>query len=146
VPREPAEDEIFLRWYPVLSDGHRIPSGWRFDCPVCMKARRLSVQAMVGKAHPEWNSHCGCPRGDVRAALAKLGLVSARYSPRHAIDVDELVSIILDRSLPPNALRVLLLQKLGMSTPDIRSKMGLSKQSWGDVVRKLGLRRRSEAT
>ena len=39
--------------------------------------------------------------------------------------------------------RVLLLQKLGMSTPDIRSKMGLSKQSWGDVVRKLGPNRRS---
>jgi len=147
VPRELAElaqDEIYTQWRPVLSHAHEEPAGWRFDCPVCGAPRGLSVQAKPDKRHPEWNPvYCGCSRGDVRAALAKLGLVTNRYSPRHAIDREELVSIILDRSLPPNALRVVLLQKLGMATPDIRSKLGLSKQSWSDAVRILGRNRRS---
>lgn len=143
-PAELAEDEIFTRWRPVLPGAHQEPAGWRFDCPGCGAPRGLSVQAKPGKRRPEWNLvYCECDRADVRAKLAALGLVSARYSPKHAVDPDELILIILDRSLPPNALRVVLLQRLGMSTPDIRSKLGLPKQSWSDVVRILGRNRRS---
>ncbi len=138
----PAADCITDHWCPVLG-GWKEPAGWRAPCPACGSKRALSIQ--VKGPRPSWNVLCTCDRTEVRAKLAELlpSCVSARYTPKHTAGPDELISIILDKSLPPNALRVLLLHELGMSTSDIRSKLALPKQSWSDVVRILGRNRRS---
>lgn len=120
-------------------------AGFRADCPGCGQPRCLSVHAK-GR-YPSWNLFCQprCDRDTVRAKLAELlpGCVSVRYSPRHAVDPERLVSVILDKSIPPNALRVALLQELGWKAAEIRSKLDLPKSTYYDTVRILGLHRRS---
>ena len=140
-----AEDCVLSHWCEKVPDIRREPAGWRAPCPGCGKPRCLSVQ--VKGRYPVWNLHCQprCDRNEVRRKLAEMlpGCVSARYSPKHAVNRDELVAIALDKSLPPNALRVAILQELGLSTPEIKTKLRLPKQSWSDVVRILGQNRRS---
>lgn len=134
---------IVEHWMPVLS-GRREPAGWRAPCPVCGTARALSIQPK-GR-YPAWNLHCGCDRDDVHAKLAALlpGCISSRRrAKKSAPDPGELVQIVLDTSLTPAALRVALLQHLGMSSTEIRIRLAMPKQTWSDVVRILGQNRRS---
>ena len=145
VPAELAEDEIYLAWRAVLRGHHREGAGHRFDCPSCGKDRRLSVQAKPGKRHPEWNPvGCGCDRDDVGAKLAGLGLISsARRARKSAPDPGEVLDLILDKSLPPNALRVAVLRAYGMNAAEIRKRLGLPRSTYYDTVRILGRNRRS---
>lgn len=138
-----AEDCIIEHWMPLLG-GHREPSTWRAPCPLC-DAEREPLSIWIRARRIEWRNHCRCERAKVHARLAELlpGCVTVRYSPKRAVDRDELIAIALDKSLPPNALRVAVLQALGMPTPEIRAKLGLPKQSWSDVVRILGQNHRS---
>lgn len=142
MPRELAEDEIITRWCPVLPGAHREGAGWRFDCPGCGKARRLSVQAKPGRQRPDWNLHCGCDRADVRAKLAALGLVSARYSPKHAADADDLIALAL-ANMPPQSLRLGLLELAGMGTGQALDKLGVTRTNRYRVVSALRQNRRS---
>lgn len=100
-----AEDCIITHWMPVL-DGHREGAGWRAPCPVCRSGRALSVQ--VKGRGPAWNLFCSCERAEIRSRLAAMlpGCVSARYSPRHAIDRDEIIALVLDKNVTVNALRL----------------------------------------
>jgi hypothetical protein len=137
-----AADCITDHWCPVLG-AWKEPAGWRAPCPVCGSKRGLSVQ--VKGPRPSWDNKCECDRAEVRAKLAALlpSCVSARYSPKRAVDRDELVGILLDKSLPPNALRVAALHALGLNADEIRAKLGMPKQTWSDAVRILGRNRRS---
>jgi hypothetical protein len=119
-------------------------AGLRADCPGCGKHRGLSAQ--VKGRYVTWNlPTCACARDTVRVKLAAAlpGCLSVRYAPRTAVNRDVLMALMLDKSLPPNALRVAVLLELGMKTPDIRSKLGLSRQRWSEVVRIIGQNRRS---
>jgi hypothetical protein len=142
VPAELAEDEVITRWCPVLPGAHRERAGWRFDCPQCKAERRLSVQAKPGKRRPDWNLHCGCDRADVRAKLAALGLVSARYSPKHAADADDLIVLAL-ADMPPQSLRLGLLELAGMTTNQALDKLGITRTNRYRVVSALRQNRRS---
>ena len=132
-----------MHWCEKLDGARRERAGWRADCPVCKSARRLSIQ--VKGPRPSWNSHCGCDRAEVRARLAELlpGCVSARYQGKHRADPDELLIVILDKSIPPNALRVALLRCFGWNAERIRKELGLPKSTYYDTVRILGRNRRS---
>ena len=137
-------DCIIGHWCEKLPGAHREPAGWRFDCPVCGRKRRLSVQ--VKGRYPSWNLHCGCDRAEVQGKLADAlpGCISSRRrAKKSAPDPDELMAIILDKSIPPNALRVALLRQYGMSATEIRMALGLPKSTYYDTVRILGLNRRS---
>ena len=141
-----AEGDVILHWTPSL-DGHKErhqESGtvrWRADCPRC-RADRSFWYWPAGR-YIRYRSYCPCEKPDLQRCLFELlpGCIEARYRGRHRIEADELIAILLDKSLPPNALRVACLQELGMSTADIRAKLGLAKQSWSDVVRVLGRNR-----
>lgn len=135
----PAEECIAQHWTelpgakPVTREGKT-----HADCPVCGKYRCLSV--WPNGRYPSWSLKCKpkCDREEARRKLAALltqGCISLRYSPRHAaVDHDELVSLFFDKSLTPNALRVAGLQSLGISTAEIREKLGLNRQRWSEVV------------
>lgn len=137
------ESCICEHWMPILG-GRREPSGWRAPCPVCGNGRVLSVQVTGRRA--AWKNHCPCDRDDVRLKLAALlpGCVASRYTPRRSVDRGDLIGIITDRTIPDgNALRVALLQALGVPAPQIKKSLGLSKQRWSEVVRNSGRNRRS---
>jgi hypothetical protein len=136
-----AEDCIAEHWCPVLG-GHRERAGWRAPCPVCGSARRLSVQ--VKGSRPVWNLHCGCDRADVRAKLAAIlpGCVSARYSPKRSASPDELVALAL-ADMPPQSLRLGLLEIAGMSTTEALGKLGITRTNRYRVVSALRQNRRS---
>ena len=83
------------------------------------------------------------PHGDIRAAFADLlPCWKGRKPRRAAIDRDELAALLLDKSLPPNALRVAGLRALGMPEAQIRAKLRLPKRTYYDAVRILSCRPR----
>jgi hypothetical protein len=136
-------DCITDHWCPPLS-ARREPAGWRAPCPVCGSPRGLSIQ--VKGRYPAWNLHCKCDRADVQPELDTLvpcRSSSGRRAKKSAPDPDELMAIITDKSIPPNALRVALLRCYGMSAAEIRFMLGLPKSTYYDTVRILGLNRRS---
>lgn len=127
-----------MHWCAKLDGARREQAGWRADCPVCKSARRLSVQA-PGR-YPKWNTFCGCDRAEVRTRLAELlpGCVSARYSPRHAIDADELVKLAL-ADIPPQSKCLGMLELAGYSTAKALDALGIGPTHKGRVI--AGLRR-----
>lgn len=139
------EGELDLLEHWTTLPGARMErAGLRADCPGCGKHRGLSAQ--VKGRYVSWNlPACMCDRDEVRPKLAAAlpGCLSVRYTPRTAVNRDALIALMLDKSLPPVALRVAALQALGMRTPEIRSKLGLSRQRWSEVVRITGQNRRS---
>lgn len=131
-PADLVVDKITRDWCPVLQHGHREPAGWRFACPCCGSGRVLSVQAK-GR-YPRWNNHCPCDRAEVRARLADLGLVSRRYAPRRPVaDRDELAALAL-ADLPPQSLKLALLELSGMTTTEALDKLGIRRSNRARVV------------
>ena len=135
-------DCIAAHWSPTLK-GHAEKATSRAPCPLCGEARRLSYWP-EGRS-VRWKNHCGCKRDAVRAKLADLlpGCVSARYQPRHAVDRDEVVSLVLDKAVTINALRLGCLRAVGMTEKEAKEKLGLPRQTYYDAVRILVQSRRS---
>lgn len=138
-----AELDILEHW-TALPGARMEPVGLRADCPVCGAYRGLSVQDK-GHRYPDWKNHCECDRSEVRAKLAAIlpGCVSARYAPRHAADAEEIVALVLDRSVTINALRLGCLRALGMSEKEAKEKLALPRRTYYDAVRILAQNRRS---
>lgn len=111
-------------------------AGLRADCPGCGAHRGLSVQDKGGY-YPAWNLHCDptCDRDAVRAKLAALlpGCVSVRYSPRHAIDRDDLISLA-DSSMPPQSLRLAMYELAGIGTQAALDRMGVRREHRSRVI------------
>ena len=84
----------------------------------------------------------GCPTEAIRAELADLLPCWKGRKPRRPMPGrDELMTLLLDKSLPPNALRVAGLRALGMPEAQIRAKLKLPKRTYYDAVRILARNR-----
>lgn len=128
-------------WSRAL-DGRREPSGqWRADCPVkgCGAKRALQYDA-PGK-HVRWKSFCGEHDKDaVKPYLVKLVGPCMPSGGRAAISHDELIALTL-AGLPPQSLRLGLLELAGMTTPEALDALGIGpthKRRVIDPLRRFG--------
>lgn len=128
---ELAEDEIILRWVPAFPSYKHEPAGWRFPCPCCGSGRELSVRAKPGHRRPQWDPKCRCPREEVAAKLAALGLISGRRPPK--LDRDEVIALAL-ADMPPQSLRLALLELAGLGTREALDKMGVHRAHRARVI------------
>jgi hypothetical protein len=124
-----AEECAIAHWSPALAalNSHRERNGqWRADCPVpgCAAARSLEYDA-PGK-HVRWRSFCGDhDKEAVRLYLGKLiGPCMPSGARRGAVRHDELIELAL-ADLPPQSLRLGLLEMAGMSTGEALKRLGI---------------------
>jgi len=140
-----AEECAIAHWCPALLslNSHREPSGqWRADCPVpgCGASRSLEYDA-PGK-HVRWRSFCGHhDKEAVRPYLAKLiGPCMPGGRRREAIRHDEVIELAL-ADLPPQSLRLGLLEMAGMTTGEALAALGVGpthKRRVIEPLRRLG--------
>jgi hypothetical protein len=138
-----AEDCAADHWSPPLNGRRERNGQWRADCPVpgCGASRALEYDA-PGK-HVRWKSFCGThDKETVRPYLAKLigQCMPSGRKGRAAIDHDELTELVL-ADLPPQSLRLGLLELAGMPTAEALAKLGIGpthKRRVIDPLRKLG--------
>jgi hypothetical protein len=138
-----AEDCAADHWSPKLGGRRERNGQWRADCPVpgCAAPRALEYDA-PGK-HVRWRSFCGLHDKDaVRLHLAALigPCMPSGRATRPPIDNDELIALTL-AGLPPQSLRLGLLEMAGMPTGEALAKLGVGpthKRRVIDPLRKLG--------
>lgn len=124
-------------------EGHKVGQHYRLRCPVCGKRDCLEVTVKASSiAYRCWyvppgskRGRPGCPTEAIRAELADLLPCWKGRKPRRATpDRDELVALLLDKSLPPNALRLAALRALGMPEAQIRAKLNFPKRTYYDAI------------
>lgn len=121
-----AEDCIIVHWCKALEhlDSHREPNGqWRADCPVpgCKAERALEFDA-PGK-HVRYRSFCGKhDRETMRPHLAKL-IGPCMPGGRRAVNHEMVALATAD--LPPQSLRLGLLEMAGMTTAEALAELGI---------------------
>ena len=145
----PAEQCAEDHWCRVLVGG-KVGQHYRFRCPVCGKPDCLEVTVKPsGIIYRCWydptrgkSRRPGCPTEAIRAELADLlPCWKGRKPRRRAIDPDELAAILLDKSLPPNALRIAGLRALGVPEAQIRAKLKIPERTYYDALRILAGKR-----
>jgi hypothetical protein len=135
-----AEDCAADHWSPALGGRRERNGQWRSDCPVpgCGAERALEYDA-PGK-HVRWRSFCG--RHDkeaMRPHLAKLIGSCMPASPQQKRN-DGLIALAL-ADLPPQSLRLGLLEMAGMPTGEALAALGIGpthKRRVIEPLRKLG--------
>ena len=146
----PAEQCAEDHWCRSL-EGGKVGSHYRFRCPVCGKQGCLEVTVKGSsiiyrcwyKPPGSKRERPGCATEAVRAELARLLPCWKGRKPRRAApDADELVALLLDKSLPPNALRIAGLRALGMPEAQIRAKLAMPKRTYYDAIGILSRSRR----
>jgi len=126
-------------------EGGKVGQHYRFRCPVCGKPGCLEVTVKAtGVIYRCWydpsrgegkKRRPGCPTEAIRAELADLLPCWKGRRPRRSTpDRDELVALLLDKSLPPAALRIAALRALGMPEAQIRAKLAMPKRTYYDAV------------
>ena len=134
-----AEDCAADHWSPVLNGRRERNGQWRADCPVpgCSAKRALEYDA-PGR-HVRWRSFCGDhDKEAVKPHLAKL-VGPCMPSGRRVIDA-ELVALAT-ADLPPQSLRLGLLEMAGMTTAEALAELGIGpthKRRVIDPLRRLG--------
>jgi hypothetical protein len=145
-PFADAEECAVAHWSPALValNSHRERNGqWRADCPVpdCGAERSLEYDA-PGK-HVRWRSFCG--RHDKEAVRPHLEKLVGPCMPRgarqrEAVRHEELIELVL-ADLPPQSLRLGLLEMAGMGTAEALEKLGVGpthKRRAIEPLRRLG--------
>jgi hypothetical protein len=124
-------------------EGGKEASHYRFRCPVCGGKRNLEVTVKGGTlAYRCWRDPA-CTTAEIRAELADLlPCWQGRKPRRRTPDLDALTAILLNKSLPPNALRLAALRELGMTEAQIKAKLRFPRQTYYDAVRILAAHRR----
>lgn len=119
-----AEDCAISHWSPAL-DGRRERGGqWRAPCPVpgCGALRSLEYDA-PGR-HVRWRSFCGThDKEAARPHLAKLVGPCMPGGGKRQID-PELVALAT-ADLPPQSLRLGILEMAGMTTAEALATLGI---------------------
>lgn len=142
---EDAKDCITDHWTAALH-GHPEPAGLRAPCPVRLhRSNRDPLSVQVKGGRPVWNCHCGCPDEVIGRAIAK-AVPCYTWSPRRpkrGPDLELARGLLLDKSLPPNALRIGTLLALGMDMREITRALEMPRSTYYDAVRILGQRPRS---
>lgn len=137
-----AEDCAAAHWSPAL-DGRRERGGqWRAPCPVpgCGVLRSLEYDA-PGK-HVRWRTFCGNhDKEAVRPYLSKLVGPCMPLGSRQRRD-NELIALAL-ADLPPQSLRLAMLEMAGLGTGEALDMLGISRTNRYRVVSELRQRRRS---
>ena len=143
VTGQTAGDCITDHWLDRL-DGRREPAGAHARCPLCGTGRALSITPLNGRV--VWHNHCDCAREAVSQALTDLVAcyTGRRQRRQHAPDHARIQALLLDKSIPPNALRVGCLLAYGMTMQAIVTELKIPKSTYYDAVRILGQHRRSE--
>lgn len=144
-PFADAEECAIAHWSPALLalNSHRERNGqWRADCPVpgCGAERSLEYDA-PGK-NVRWRSFCGRHDKDaVRPHLEKLvGACMPRGRQREPVRHEELIELAL-AGLPPQSLRLGLLEMAGMGTSEALERLGIGpthKRRVIEPLRRLG--------
>jgi hypothetical protein len=140
-----AKDCITDHWADPLN-GWSEPAGIRAPCPVRQHRNDrgpLSIQVKGGR--PVWFCHCGCPDELTGRAIADR-VPCYTWSPRRpkrGPDLELARELLLDKSVPPNALRVGTLLALGMEMKEITRALEIPRSTYYDAVRILGQRPRS---
>ena len=136
-------------WERSLGGG-KVGQHYRLRCPVCGKNGCLEVTVKsTGILYRCWykppgskKERPGCSTEAIRAELADLlPCWKGRKPRRPAIDRDELVALMLDKTLPPNALRIAGLRALGMPEAQIRAKLKIPERTYYDALRILAGKR-----
>lgn len=134
-----AQDCAISHWSPAL-DGRRERGGqWRAPCPVpgCGALRALEYDAPGG--HVRWRSFCGShDKEEVRPHLAKL-IGPCMPGGRPKINPEMVALATAD--LPPQSLRLGLLEMAGMTTAEALAALGIGpthKRRVIDPLRKSG--------
>lgn len=140
-------DCIADHWCPPL-DARKEHAGWRAPCPVCAAIRALSIQVKGGRI--VWNSHCDppCDRdaiGKALTAAVPCYTATARRARKPPVNLEQIQALLLDKSVPPNALRIGCLQALGMSMKEIVRELGIPRSTYSNAVRILGQKPRSRS-
>jgi hypothetical protein len=130
-------------WLPPLK-GRSTPSGGRAPCLVCGTGRAIKIDLIGGR--PVWEAHCECGDEIVGPAIAE---VVACYAHRRkrvrkpAADLEEIRALVLDRAVTVNALRLGVLEALGVSTAEAAEILKLPRKTLSDARRILAVNRRS---
>ena len=141
-----AADCLRYCWLPPLG-GRPEPSGGRAPCPVREhQSDRPPLRIQVKGVGVVWFCHCGCSEESIGRAIAKLVPCYSWSPPRakRGPDLELARELLLDKSVPPNALRIGGLLALGMSMKEITSELRIPRSTYYDAVRILGQRRRSQ--
>jgi hypothetical protein len=142
---EPAKVCITDHWLPSLN-GRTEPSGGRAPCPVREhQSDRPPLSIQVKNGRPVWNCHCGCSDDTIGKRIAE-AVACYTWSPARAKrgpDLELVRELLLDKSVPPNALRIGGLLAMGMSMSEITTELKIPRSTYYDAVRILGQRPRS---
>ena len=102
-------------------------------------ARVAKLAARAGLVLDPWQEYVldvGLGRRDDRMwAAFEVALIVSRQNGKGSIlEALELAALFLDKSLPPNALRLAGLRALGMPEAQIRAKLAMPKRTYYDAV------------
>jgi len=120
---------------------------WGGPCPACGGSHCLTLTIEGRRQLFHCNRKPECSQEAVLSAVAARvpGCISpprrARKAHRPA-DPDELITLILDRSVTGSALRLGLLRMLGMTTAEAAGKLGMPKSTRYGALKILGRSRR----
>jgi ssDNA-binding Zn-finger/Zn-ribbon topoisomerase 1 len=120
---------------------------WAGPCPACGGSHCLTLTIEGRRKLWHCNRRPQCSQEAVLSAVAAVlpGCISPprrARKPARPADPDELITLILDRSVTGNALRLGLLRMLGMTTAEAAGKLGMPKSTRYDALRILGRPRR----
>jgi hypothetical protein len=136
-------DCLFYHFLPPLK-GRPKAGGGRAPCPVCRADRAIKFD-LIG-ARPVWEAHCECDDEIVGLAIAAAVACYTHRKKRArkpAADLEEVQALALDRDVTVNALRLGVLEALGMSTAEAAEILKLPRRTLGDARRILAESRRS---
>ena len=119
-----AEDCAIAHWCKAL-DGRREPNGqWRADCPVTGCGARRALEWDAPGKHVRWRSFCGLhDKEAIRPYLAALLGPCAPTSSRQRRN-EEMIALAL-ADLPPQSLRLGLLEMAGAPTAEALARLGI---------------------
>lgn len=120
-----AEDCAADHWSPALNGRRERGGQWRADCPVpgCGALRSLEYDT-PGK-HVRWRSFCGRHDKDaIRPYLAKVVGPCMPSGRNRSISSEEVVALAL-ADLPPQSLRLGLLELAGLPTSEALARLGV---------------------
>ncbi len=139
-----AQDCITDHWLPPLK-GRMEPSGGRAPCRRC-NAKRPPISIQVKNGRLVWDSHCECNPEDIGqdiAAAVPCYTHRTRRPRKPPADLEEIRALVLDRDVTVNALRLGVLEALGMSSAEAAEILKLPRKTLSDARRKLATNRRS---
>ena len=134
-----AEDCAADHWSPAVNGRRERGGQWRADCPVPGCGAKRALEYDTPGKHVRWRTFCGeHDKEAVKPHLAKL-VGPCMPSGRRVIDA-ELVELAT-ADLPPQSLRLGLLEMAGMTTAEALAELGVGpthKRRVVDPLRRLG--------